>query len=185
MPYAGKTVMTRDNARRLKALTPWRNYTLTEGLAVALGESSNSLGAWHDNDDSRDCGLYQINIPERLVGTATEFRLRTESKDPLVYDPVWENNIHAALSLQEERGWQPWVAYPWAVFPYAWVWHHEDGVGVGPWVPTGRYLFKAIAGQMNNMIVNERAWTQKQGLFYAKRYADHFGIKDGSVPVAR
>jgi len=58
-------------------------------------------------------------------------------------------------------------------------------VGVGPWVPTGRYLFKAIAGQMNNMIVNERAWTQKQGLFYAKRYADHFGIKDGSVPVAR
>lgn len=179
--------MTRDNARRLKLGSPWRNYELTVALAVALGESKNSLGAWHDNAGdlsalSRDCGLYQINIPARMVGTPAESRLRTDSKDPAVYEPVWDNNIDAAVALWERRGWQPWYAYKWAVFPHSWVWHRTDGVPTGPWVPTGRYLFKAIAGQMNNKIINEKDWTSEQGYAYAKSYAHHFGIADGSRP---
>lgn len=197
MPYAGKTIIARDLAREARKY--WRNYELTKAVAVALGESKGSVGAWHDNLDSqgvetsRDCGVYQINIPARLIGTDAESALRTDSLDPAVWTPVFENNVERASEMynaawvrdgkQDIRRWQAWVAYTsgWATFPYAWVWHHDaDGNPVGPWVATGRYIHKAIAGQMNNLVINEKEWTAEVALSYGKKYAAHFGIADGS-----
>lgn len=200
MPYAGKTLMARNLAR--EARRHWRNYELTKALATPIAESHLSVGAWHDNlgvggkVSSRDCGLYQINIPASQIGTPYEAALRTESNDPTIYTPVVTYNVYRALDLYNSpwtrdgspdiRRWQPWVAYTtgWATFPFAWVWHRDaDGNDVGPWVPTGRYIFKAIAGQMNNLVVNEKEWTPEKALEYAGKYAAHFAISDGSVPV--
>lgn len=192
---AGKQLMPRDIAAHSWA--HWRNYELTKATAVALAESGGYLGAWHDNTDdngavvSRDLGLYQINQPASVIGTPAEFQLRTDSTDPDVYTPVWDNNTGHAWSLYNQswvrgggpdiRRWQPWVAYTtgWATFPEWWVWHQDvNGVPVGPWIATGRYIQKAIAGQINAHIVIFQDWSPTTALMYARRYADHFGIKD-------
>lgn len=199
MPLAGKQVMARDHAK--KARVYWQNYELTKAIATALAESNLFLGAYHDNLDSdgnvlsRDCGIYEFNIPARDIGSDREFSLRTESHDPMEYEPVWDTSVALAKEYYDSRWnrdgkidirrWQAWAGYTsgWATFPYAWIWHQVDGEPVGPWVPVGRYIFRAIAGQMNNLIVNEKIWTPENGLFYAKRYAEHFGIQDGSFPL--
>jgi hypothetical protein len=195
MPYAGKTLMPRDVALSCYDLTPWRNYELTKALATALAESAGSIGAWHDNLGSdgvtvasRDCGLFQINIPAAEIGTAAELALRTDSTDPTVYQPVLENNVMAAFRLYEEpwtrngnpdiRRFEAWVAYieGWATFPEWWVWHQDNGNPIGPWLATGRYVQRAIAGQMNNHVVNLKDWPVTMALTYGKKYAEHFGI---------
>lgn len=195
--------MPRTIAQECLDMTEWRQYELTKAIAVAMAESRGSLGAWHDNLDatgklkSRDCGLYQINIPASQVGTHMEASLRTESLDPLVYLPVMRGNINRALTLYnaswvrngkpDKRLWQPWVAYTtgWATFPEAWVWLHQDGVPVGPWVPTGRYIHKAIAGQMNHHIVNG-TWTAEKGLRVAKEYyCPKFNVDDSGLVIKK
>ena len=200
MPYAGKQVMARDHAQKARAY--WVNYELTKAVATAIAESHLYLGAWHDNLDdqgavtSRDCGVYQFNIPADKIGTDAELALRSESLDPAVYEPVWAHSVALAKDYYDSpwerhgkrdiRRWQAWAAYTsgWATFPYAWVWHHDaDGNPVGPWVATGRYVHKAIAGQMNNLVVNEQLWAPEKALAYAEKYAAHFGVVDGSVPV--
>jgi len=196
MPLAGKTLMPREIAEALRPY--WQNFELTKGIATALGESSGSVGAWHDNTGpnpedptvtSRDCGLMQDNIAARLIGTAVEASLRTESKDPAVYEPVVWNNVQHAFELyaspwtrdghKDIRRWQPWVAYTtgWATFGEAWVWHQEGGDPVGPWTPTGRYIHRAIAGQMNYHLVIKKDWTQTKALDYARFYQQHFHVK--------
>lgn len=197
--FAGKTIMARDYAREARRY--WQNYDLTKAIAKAGAESHFQLGSWNDNPNGfRDCGVDQISIPPSQIGTDEEFKLRTESKDPAVWKPVLTYSVERAWQLYNTpwqrdgqpaiRRWQPWVAYTsgWAMFPYAWVWHHEEDEngdlhGIGPWVPTGRYLFKAIAGQMNNLIVNEKLWTPEKALLYAGKYAAHFGVNDGSKPL--
>jgi hypothetical protein len=200
--YAGKTLMPRTIAAAAKEY--WRNYELTKAVAVALGESSGSLGAWHDNYrdgelHSRDCGLYQINIPASQVGGATEDRLRTDSTDPTVWEPVLDYNLERANGLYNSRWdrdepgypnirlWQPWVAYTtgWATFPEWWVWRHVNGVPTGPWVKTGRFIHKAIAGQMNLHLVILQDWTTQQALYYGKRYVKHFGIRKGNLTITK
>jgi hypothetical protein len=122
-----------------------------------------------------------------------EFALRTESLDPAVYMPVLRNSVKKMYAYYnspwerngklEKRRWQAWMAYTsgWATFPYAWVWHRDiDHNPVGPWLRTGRYIFYAIVGQMNNLVVNEKLWSPEMALTYAKKYAAHFEIKDGS-----
>src|SRR5207245_595460 len=124
-----------------------------------------------------------------------ESALRTDSLDPAVWTPVFQHSVKLANDYysapwerdghKDIRRWQAWAAYTsgWATFPYAWVWHHDaDGNGIGPWVKTGRYIFQAIAGQMNNLIVNEKLWTPEVALTYASKYASRFGITDGSTP---
>jgi len=191
--YAGKTVLPREIAA--ESYNYWRNYELTKAVAVALGESGGSLGAWHDNykDDgvtlsSRDCGLYQINIPADRIGTYTENSLRTDSLDPDVYGPVWEQNTTRAWTMyktdwyrdgvKDIRRWQAWVAYTsgWATFPEFWVWRHVNGVPTGPWVATGRFIQRAICAQMNFHLIILKDWDENQALYYAKRYADHFNV---------
>jgi hypothetical protein len=199
--YSGKTLMPRDIAKacrdiQLTGMQPWRNFELTKAIATALGESSGSLGAWHDNYTngvltSRDCGLFQDNIPARMIGTDYEDSLRTDSFDPDVYEKVEVRNIKFAYDLYNSdwqrngksdiRRWQPWVAYDsgWATFPEWWVWHQQDGNPVGPWIPTGRYIHKAISGQMNNMIVNEKLWRPEDALHYMQNYISYFKITSG------
>ena len=197
MPLAGKVLMPREICAAAYEQTPWRNYELTKAIATALGESTGSIGAWHDNYSgdpsagvtSRDCGLYQINIPAGQIGSPKEASLRTESLDEWVWSPVMENNIRVALDLyqtpyvrdgkQDIRRWQPWVAYTsgWATFPEWWVWHQDaDGNPVGPWIATGRFIHRAITGQMNFHIVIKQDWTAENALYYAKRYCGRFGI---------
>lgn len=239
--YAGKTLMPRTIAE--SAITYWRNYELTKAIAVALGESSGSLGAWHDNLTplhecdvhqivlnpelyyamtvldpdtgkvrlgdgtvelhppesevltSRDCGLYQINIPAKNVNTSVEYSLRSESTDPAEYEPVRDANIKRASDMYNTvwvrdgktdiRRWQAWVAYTtgWATFPEWWVWRHVNGIPQGPWVKTGRFIHRAVAGQMNYHLVILKDWNEQQALYYGKRYAAHFGITQGKLVI--
>jgi hypothetical protein len=199
---AGKTLLPRQIAGLGKD-TGWSDYELTKMVATSLGESAGSLGAWHDNSDqvapdpdSRDCGLMQINIPFRLVGTDAEARLRTESLNESEWGPVAMNNAAHGMQLYETpwkrggktdiRRWQPWVAYTtgWATFPYAWVWHQEGGVPVGPWLPTGRYIHRAIAGQMNYHVAILKGWSPEKALRVAKQYyVPHFGVKQVTYAV--
>lgn len=193
MPLAGKVIIPREIAHQAKA--HWANYELTKAIAVALGESAGTLGAYHDNEDahgnvtSRDCGLYQINISFPKIGTEAEFELRTESLDPIEYEPVMLNNLERARALYDSpwlrdgeratRLWQPWVAYTqgWATFPEFWIWHQDaEKNPVGPWVKTGRYIQRAISGQMNFHLQILKDWTAEQALFYGKRYAKHFNV---------
>ena len=206
MPLAGKTLLPRDIAAELIKHQLWNTFELTKGIAVTLGESAGSVGAWHDNDDglepdpdSRDCGLMQINIAARFIGTDVEQKLRTEDKNPTVYGPVVEKNIEAGYVLYNQswirhgihdiRRWNPWVAYNtgWATFPYAWVWHRtENGQPIeNPhWVPTGRYIHRAIAGQMNYHIVIKQDWNPTKALNVAKQYyIPRFGIKQATYSI--
>lgn len=191
--YAGKTILPREIAE--ENYNYWRNYELTKSVAVALGESGGSLGAWHDNYksdgttlSSRDCGLFQINIPASQVGSDVESDLRTESLDPMIYIPVKQANAYRAYEMynrawmrdgdQDIRRWQAWVAYTtgWATFPEFWVWRHVNGVPEGPWVATGRFIQRAIAAQMNLHLVIMKDWNETQALYYAKRYAKNFKV---------
>lgn len=192
---AGKTLMPRVIAESCRP--HWQNFELTKAIAVALAESAGSIGAWHDNYDgngdlsSRDCGLFQINIPAVRVGTFVEESLRTESLDEAEWKPVLENNIEAAVRLYNtpmdrwrNRLWQPWVAYTtgWATFPEWWVWAQDsEGRPIGEWHKTGRYIQRAIAGQMNYHIVILQDWTVEQALSYSKRYISKFGIHEGEL----
>ena len=104
---------------------------------------------------SRDCGVMQINIPARLLGTEAELALRTESHDRDEATRVALQNLHAAAELfitpwvaGRKRQWQPWVAWTsgWAPYPEAWCWSR---VTPDTWVATGRFLHKAIRGVAN------------------------------------
>lgn len=192
MPLAGKQLMPRDVA--FEAHKYWRNFELTKAVATSLAESQAYIGAYHDNTDdsgnvtSRDCGVYQINIPASEIGTDAEFTLRTESTDSAVYEPVFVANVKRAFELYSspwengrDRLWQPWVAYTegWAMFPEWWIWKQDaNGNPTGPWVPTGRYLHRAIAGQMNLHIVYYKDWTASEALVHADTYCERWGIKN-------
>jgi hypothetical protein len=149
---------------------------------------------------SRDCGIYQFNIPANEIGSDAEFALRTESRVPSEYMPVFQTSVRKAWDYYNTswrrggkpdiRRWQAWAAYTsgWATYPRSWVWHHdENGNGVGPWVQTGRYIFNAIAGQMNNLIVNEKLWSPETAMQFGNKYATHFGItlSDGKLGLGK
>lgn len=188
---AGKVLMPRDIAAECHR--HWQNYELTKAVAVSLAESTGALGAYHDNFNdaqklaSRDCGLFQINILASQIGTAREDELRTESLVESVWRPVLTANVDSAKRLydqpwsgRERRLWQPWVAYTtgWAMFAEWWVWHQDaDGNPVGPWLRTGRYVQRAIAGQMNYHLVTLKDWTAEQALYYGARYQRRFGVE--------
>lgn len=196
MPLTGKVLMPRTIAELCHP--HWQNYELTKAIATALGESGGYVGAYHDNLDgngdlkSRDCGLFQINIPAVRVGTYVEEALWTDRFEDENWKPVAVNNVLAAERLYNSpvdrwrtRLWQPWYAYTlgWATFPEAWVWKHVNGQPVGPWVPTGRYIHKAIAGQMNYHVVTLKDWTVEKALYYSARYTEKFGITQGGLVV--
>jgi hypothetical protein len=132
---------------------------------------------------SRDCGLFQINIDGGKIGSSLEASLRTESLDPAMYLPVAKANVRAAYKLWERRGWQPWVAdnTGWTTYPEAWAYHHVDGVPVGPWVPSGRYLHQAIRAVANWHLLIAKDLGQTEALLEANRLANQYGITKGDL----
>src|SRR5436190_2735051 len=236
MPYAGVTLMAREVAALAKMVqasdgsNPFKNRKV-ELLATGIGESSLSVGAWHDNlasgdigarihtaigsnpelmegktaseakllfadlmnpvkDQvaSRDCGVMQINIPARLIGSEAELALRSESKDRDEAIQVAMQNLHAAAELfispwvaGRDRQWNPWVAWisGWAPYPEAWCWSR---VTPDTWVATGRFLHKAIRG-----VANEH-WkagdlSLEGALHEAERLASFYKITRGDLFV--
>lgn len=92
---------------------------------------------------SRDCGIFQISIQAKYVGTQVERDL---------YNP--EHNIRAArrlfdtrITLRKRRRFQPWYAFTkgWATFPGRWVWSLKQE----EWILTGEYMHKAVRGVAN------------------------------------
>jgi hypothetical protein len=81
-------------------------------IAVCLSESQGYQGAYNDNKDadgnvlSRDCGLFQINIPALKIGSDEEKKLFA--------DPDY--NVQRARTLFEARGFDPWYAYKLNVY---------------------------------------------------------------------
>jgi len=190
MPLAGKTIMPRQGA---ELLAPYfGGVGLVKGVATMSGESNFSVGAYHDNGDTIDSGLMQINVPK---SSPREMELRSESLDEKYWRPVAEANARAARDLYHHpwtrngekgiREWQPWVAYTsgWATFPEWWVWSvvHEA------WLPTGHYVHRAIAGVANYHLVIARDRDRGQALFMARNFQQTFkvkgelGISDGIV----
>lgn len=199
MPLAGLRLLARQVAQL--GASHWHNAELVKQVATTLGESAAFVGAWHDNvaNDgatvvSRDCGLMQVNIPARLIGTESEAQLRTENMTYDVAIRVARANVEAAYQLYEQpwarepgepqiRRWEPWVAYTSgiATFPEFWVWHQVNGKPVGPWVQTGRYVQQAIAGVANFHLMIKRDKTLEQALELATAYAVRFGVKAPAV----
>jgi hypothetical protein len=115
--------------------------------------------------------------------------------DQAEWEPVAVENVSTAEAMydrawmrdgkQDIRRWQAWVAYTtgWATFPEFWVWKQVDGEPTGPWVKTGRYIQKAIAGQLNFHAVILKDWTLKQALDYGHRYAKHFGLDPARLKI--
>lgn len=179
---AGQVVANPETGQKMTVLDPALGKVRLDDGTVERHPPESMV------ETSRDCGLYQINIPASQIDTTVEDSLRTVSTDPADYTPVWETNTRHALSLYNQpwtnrtlRRWQPWVAYTtgWATFPNWWVWHQDaDKNPVGPWLPTGRYIQRAIAGQMNYHVVIAKDWTATVALSYAHRYAAHFGVAD-------
>lgn len=81
-------------------------------VAVCLAESQGYQRAYNLNKDSqgnvlsKDCGLFQINIPASAIGTEEESRLFDEA----------DYNASRAYQLFTARGFQPWYAYTLNVF---------------------------------------------------------------------
>lgn len=141
--------------------------------------------------DSRDCGLCQRNITGYYIGTAVEFRLRTESLDPHEFMPVAANNIVAMAELyttpwvfpdgkHEWRQWQAWVVAwtGWAWFTEAWAWSR---VTPDTWVATGRFLHQAIRAVANYLLFIEKRFGPEKALAEAERLADLYGITKGTL----
>lgn len=145
MPIEGKPLQPRALAE-LFYEAGWRDTPLVEAVAVCLSESGGYPIAWHDNLDSqgnvtsRDVGLMQINIPAADIGTSVE-------KD--LYDVT--ANVTRARAMYVQRGWEPWYGYTngYATSTDWWHWSTTRSA----WVPTGRYLHRAIRGVANYFAV--------------------------------
>lgn len=183
MPYAGQQLQPRDCASLVNLHWPQNK---TKALATLLAESQGYIEAYHLNFDtdgvtllSEDCGIMQVNVRAADVGGARATQLLT---DPVynvgearkLYDAPWIRD-----GVTDKRRFEPWVSYTsgWATFPEFWVWHQEAGVPVGPWVPTGRYIQKAIAGVANWHSLIEQDMTPEEALVFAQGRADVFGVK--------
>ncbi len=191
MPLAGKHLSPRNIA--VAGAPHWHGRELVKMVATVGSESLGYIGAWHDNVDnagkttSRDCGLMQISIPFRQVGTGTEWSLRTESKEEAEWQKVLKLNVLTGYKLYEQpwtlgdiRRWQPWHGYTsgWATFPEWWIWHQDaDHNPTGPWMPTGRYLMRAISGVANYHLLVKKDMTEKQAIDWAILEAAHWGIQ--------
>lgn len=142
---------------------------------------------------SKDCGLFQISISASRINSGVEANLRTDATDEDEFMMVARENIEAAYRKWTEpwtrngksdyRRWQPWFGYTdgWAMFPEAWIWHQLDGVPVGPWQATGRYLHKAIRGVANWHLLVAKDMDSKGALAEGERLATNYGVEHGDL----
>lgn len=106
----GKQLQPRDIAE-LCFNQGWKGAVeLNEAVMVCLSESQGYDHAVNDNTlegvvTSRDCGIFQINIPASKIGSEEETRL---------YDPAY--NVKRAWLLYQDRGWQPWYGFTKEVY---------------------------------------------------------------------
>lgn len=191
MPFAGPQLMPRVFAKY--AAKHWGGIGLIKAVATAHSESQLYVGAWHDNLDangkvvSRDCGIFQINIPASQIGTPAEAALRTESTDPAIWVPVVENSVEAALKLYDQpwtrdgkpdlRKWEPWYGYTlgYATWAEWWVFHQEPAPP--HWFYTGRHVQKAIPGVANYHLLIAADWSGEEALAFAKKMQGVFRIE--------
>jgi hypothetical protein len=102
----GKQVQPRAIAGLAYAAGIHDAHRLVVAVAIALAESQGDDRAFNDNLDqagnvtSRDCGIWQINIPASEIGTAAEENLYS-----------FAENAKRMYGLFVARGWQPWVSY--------------------------------------------------------------------------
>lgn len=169
---------------RYAALHRWVGVGATLGFEPDPGEIREST----IEIASRDCGLFEINIPGRDIGTSIEYELRTESLVPDVANRVALANMRAAANLyrqrwssREFREWQAWVAVltGWAFYTEAYVW---SKVVENTWVATGRYLHKAIRGVANMHWKSGHVFLMG-ALSVAEDLASLYGIEKGDLWV--
>lgn len=108
----------------------FRGENLVKAVATCLSESQGYDEAYHDNVDdngkllSRDVGIFQINIPARMIGSSYERDLVRPSY-----------NARIAYRMWQDRGFQPWHGY-------------TKGIALDP-KAKGQYIHKAIEGVAN------------------------------------
>ena len=193
--FLGKQLMAREFCIYVEP--HWPNQRV-KAVATGMGESHLRVGAYNDNYDhngvkvSRDCGVFEDNINDNLIGTDIERKLRTESLFKEDWEPVVKYNVRWFYGLWatknvirdgklDYRRWNPSVAYTsgWVTNPMLYAWHHDiQGNPVGPWVVTGRYLHMAIRGVANydHIIMNRTDATQ--ALAWANYQASEWGIPE-------
>ncbi len=117
------------------------NRELVEALSVMGAESWFHQRAYNDNISattgkvlSRDCGLFQINIPASKIGS--------DEERSLFDDPAY--NAFRAYGLYMTRSWQPWVAWNTGI-AMSQEWWRWSGAAQD-FNPTGRYLYRAMHG---------------------------------------
>jgi len=182
MPFAGDQLQPREVVDLVNEQWPQNRVKAT---AVILAESQGFVGAYHLNFApdgatllSEDCGLMQINVNAKDIPSPREERLFTDA----AYNVAEGRQLYDAPMTRDgkpdKRRFQPWVAYTsgWATFPEFWTWHQENGVPVGPWVPTGRYIQKAIAGVANWHQIIAETMTAAEALAFAEVMGGRFGV---------
>ena len=128
--YLGGRQLSPREVAALCHTAGFRGENLVKAVATCLSESQGYDRAYHDNVDergrflSRDCGMFQINIPDASVGSRYERDL---------YNPAY--NARVAYAYFKERGFQPWHGYTrgYALDPNA----------------KGEYIHRAIKGVAN------------------------------------
>jgi|SRR5215831_1576430 len=116
--------------------------TLSLMVMICLAESQGFEEAFNDNLDStgkvtsRDCGLWQINIPASQIGTQTEMAL---------YDRI--NNAAAMFAKYNSQGYKAWVAYNTGTC------YHDT------------YLQRGCLGVMNYLAANRVAEAKAKGTY--------------------
>lgn len=172
MPVAGKRLMPREIA----SLCYRHGWTDTKDLVVAvavcLSESNGYPRAWNDNVvdgvvKSRDLGLFQLNHPAKVIGTAAEENM---------YIPGW--NVQAARQhylraidyYGADFGWKPWYGWldGYATDPAWWVKSRKTG----RWFKPGRYLHRALRGVANFQAAEFGVKSPASGLFRYTRIPD-------------
>jgi hypothetical protein len=179
---AGDHLQPRDLTELVDAEWP-QNRIKT--VATILSESQGYVGAFNFNYDdqgnvvSMDCGLMQVSVPQSQVGLPRTEQLLSDpvyniAQGRLLYDQPMIRN-----GKQDKRRYQPWVGYRsgLATFPEFWVWHQVQGVPTGPWVPTGRYVQRAIAGVANWHQIIRKDKSKDEALAFAAAEAETFGVK--------
>lgn len=110
MPHQGHLVGPQLQPVQVAAVLYMAGFRGAEDLvmatAIAHAECAGQVGSYCDDTDDkghllqRDCGLMQIGVEAKDVGTA---------KEKALYDPA--ENARQAYLLWARRKWQPWSSY--------------------------------------------------------------------------
>jgi hypothetical protein len=163
----------------------WSGIGLLKFTAMVGSESDHFVGAINPyKNGDLDSGLCQINLKASEVAKRDPV-IRSTSLDEDEWRPAAEANVKAAHDLYIQpwtrndvagvREWQPWYGYTKGIAMDP-AWWHWSQVTHG-WLPTGRYLQRAIPGVVNYHLVIAKDRTRNQALFMAKHFQTTFKVK--------